>query len=266
MKTLKRFFKDLKKYFFYIRISAGSALKSEVADSYLNWIWLVLDPLCMMFVYSFVFGVIFEKKEQYFPLFIFVGLTQWNFFSTCVKKSVKMVKRNRSIVSKVYLPKVILLFTEMGVNSFKMLMSLLVVFVMMAVYGVAPSFKILYIIPMILIVYLFTFGVMCICMHFGVYISDLGNVIEILMKLLFYGTGIVFDIRTRMGKHYPELATLLSKGNPMAYTIISSRDAMLYNTSPEIKWIFIWLGISLVLDVLGIFLIYKNENSYVKAI
>ena len=266
MKTLKRFAKDLKKYFFYIRISAGSALKSEVADSYLNWIWLVLDPLCMMFVYAFVFGVIFEKKEQYFPLFIFVGLTQWNFFSTCVKKSVKIVKRNSSIVSKVYLPKVILLFTEMGVNSFKMLMSLLVVFVMMAVYGVTPSFKILYIIPMLLIVYLFTFGVMCICTHFGVYISDLGNVIDILMKLLFYGTGIVFDIRTRIGKHYPTMAALLAKGNPMAYTIISSRDAMLYNTSPDLKWIFIWLGISLVLDVLGIFLIYRNENSYVKAI
>jgi len=266
MKTLKRFAKDLKKYFFYIRISAGSALKSEVADSYLNWIWLVLDPLCMMFVYAFVFGVIFEKKEQYFPLFIFVGLTQWNFFSTCVKKSVKIVKRNSSIVSKVYLPKVILLFTEMGVNSFKMLMSLLVVFVMMVVYGVAPSFKILYIIPMLVIVYLFTFGVMCICAHFGVYISDLGNVIEILMKLLFYGTGIVFDIRTRVGKHYPVMATALSKGNPMAYTIISARDAMLYNTSPDIKWIFIWLGISLVLDVIGIMLIYKNENSYVKAI
>ena len=69
-----------------------------------------------------------------------------------------------------------------------------------------------------------------------------------------------------MGKTYPELATILSKGNPMAYAIISSRDAMLYNTAPEIKWIFIWIGISLVLDVIGIFLIYKNENSYVKAI
>jgi len=58
MKTmLQRFFADTKKYFQYSVFAAKSQLKSEVADSYLNWVWWVLDPFCFMLIYTFIFGL-----------------------------------------------------------------------------------------------------------------------------------------------------------------------------------------------------------------
>ena len=81
---LKRFYIDLKKYFPYSLVSAKSQLKAEVANSYLNWLWWILDPLCFMLIYTFIFGYVFKAKEPYFTVFIFIGLSMWDFFNSMI--------------------------------------------------------------------------------------------------------------------------------------------------------------------------------------
>ena len=95
---MKRFWKDLKSHYRYAIYSAKSELKSEVANSYLNWIWWVLEPFCFMLIYAFIFGVVFNASEQYFPVFIFLGITAWDFFNRCLTQSVKLLKNNKSIL------------------------------------------------------------------------------------------------------------------------------------------------------------------------
>ena len=246
--------------------AAKSELKTEVADSYLNWIWWILEPFCLMLVYTFIFGIIFEKSEAYYPLFIFIGLTMWNFFSANVKKSAAIVRRYKSVISRVYLPKVILLFVHMLTTGFKMCVSLVIVLVMMIFFRVPLSHHILYVIPGMIVFLLLTFGLMCIEMHYGVYIEDLTKVNDIVMRLLFYLTGIIFNIDQRIGKNYPALATILGKWNPMAYLISAVRNALIYNQSPDWTWMLIWLVISLLLCLGGVRLVYRNENNYVKGI
>ena len=97
---MKRFWRDLtshyryaiysEKYWKYTLYAAKSQLKTEVANSYLNWIWWVLEPFCFMLIYAFIFGVVFEAREQYFPAFIFIGITAWDFFNRCLTQSVKL--------------------------------------------------------------------------------------------------------------------------------------------------------------------------------
>ena len=48
----KRFRDDMKKYWKYAVYSSKAQLKSEIANSYLNWLWWILDPLCFMLMYS----------------------------------------------------------------------------------------------------------------------------------------------------------------------------------------------------------------------
>ena len=77
-----RFYNDVKRYYKYIIYSTKSNLKSEVANSYLNWLWWILDPLCFMLVYSFIVAIVFKTSEKFLPVFVLVGLTAWNFFNT----------------------------------------------------------------------------------------------------------------------------------------------------------------------------------------
>ena len=57
-----RFKDDLKKYWKYAIYSSKAQLKSEIANSYLNWLWWVLDPLCFMLIYVFMFGYVFKSN------------------------------------------------------------------------------------------------------------------------------------------------------------------------------------------------------------
>ena len=231
---LKRFQKDIKKYFGFSIVSAKAQLKSEVANSYLNWLWWVLDPICFMLIYTFIFGYVFKAKEPYFPVFIFIGLSMWDFFNRMINQSVRIVKTNKPIVSKVYLPKYILVLTKIWVNSFKMMISFGIVILMMIFYRVPLSF-----------------------------VEDLSNVVMIALRMLFYLTGIFYNVGTRIPAPYGEF---LLKYNPMAFFLECMRNALLYGKIPHRKLMLAWFLVSIVLTVLGIRKIYKNENSYVKVI
>ena len=74
MKNLKKFFEDLKKYSEYLSYSTKSLLESEFANSHLQKLWLILSPLSNILIYSFLFGIIFNGSEQYFLLFLMIGV------------------------------------------------------------------------------------------------------------------------------------------------------------------------------------------------
>ncbi len=259
---MSRFFKDIKKYSKYAVYSARSELKAEVAGSYLNWLWWILDPLCFMFIYTFIFGVVFNASEQYFPIFIFIGLTMWDFFNRTMTNSVKIVKNNKAIVSKVYLPKYILLIVKMLVNAFKMMISFVIVIGMMVFWRVVPDANVIYVIPILIDLFVFTFGCGTILLHFGVFVEDLSNVVSIALRLLFYLTGIFYRVSRRL----PVYGEIAEKYNPMAFFLASMRDVLLYHRTPSRKLLLLWLAVGLLISVIGVRTIYKNENSYVKVI
>ena len=259
---LKRAFLDLKKYFRYSVISAKSKLKAEVANSYLNWLWWILDPLCFMLIYTFIFGFVFDAKEQYFPVFIFIGLSMWEFVNKTLLGSVKTIKLNKAIISRVYFPKFILVLSKIWINGFKMMISFGVVILMMLVFRVPLSWNVLFFIPVIIILALFTFGCACFVMHYGVYVEDLSNVLNVVLRFVFYATGIFYNIETRI----PQIGGLLSKVNPVAFLITSMRQSLIYGETPDWKLLLVWFAVSVALVLLGVRKIYKEENSYVKAI
>ena len=261
---MKRFFKDIKKYFSYALYSAKAELKAEISSSYLNWIWWVLEPLSFMFIYMFIYSIVFQGEQDQLPLFIFIGLTCWNFFNKCVITSVKLVQNNTSIVSKVYLPKFILVLEKMLVNGFKMLVSFVLAFVMMPFFGVPFTWKIVFFIPFLLLLLLFTFGFCCWLMHLGVFVEDLSYIINIALRLVFYATGVFYPIESKLGAPWN---TILLKGNPIAFVIDGLRDAILYIDQPiDFMFFGIWLVATLLIIWGGIKIIYRYENSYVKVI
>ena len=90
---MKRFLRDLVKYRRYMLYSAKAQLKNEVAGSFLNWLWWILDPLLFMLVYTFVYSIVFGRSQDYLCAFIFLGYCSWEFFNRSVKQSVKLVKK-----------------------------------------------------------------------------------------------------------------------------------------------------------------------------
>ena len=260
---LERIYKDFKKYFHYSIISARSQLKSEVASSYLNWIWWILEPLSFMLIYTFIFGYVFNSREPFFPVFIFIGIAMWDFFNRTIMISIKIVKNNKGIVSKIYLPKYILVLTKIWVNGFKMLISFGIVLLMMTFYHVRLSWNILLFFPILSILGIITFGCSCFLLHFGVYVEDLANVMTIVLRFLFYLTGIFYNVDTKLPAPYGDF---IAQWNPIAFLLQSMRKILLYAQLPNIFLLLFWGAMGTFIALRAIQLIYKNENSYVKMI
>ena len=259
----KRFLYDLKKYLPYAIWSAKADLQAEVASSYLNWLWWLIEPVCMMFIYTFIFGFVFRAKEDYFPIFVFTGITMWGFFSRTINGSVGTVRHGKGIITKIYMPKYILLLSKMFVNAFKMMISFGVIVIMMLVYRVHVGIYILWAPVILAEFFLFTFGVGSIMMHYGVYVNDLGYITGIVLQMLMYLTGVFYSVSKRIPEPFGEI---LEKFNPVACIISSMRGVLMYETAPPLGLLAVWALLSVILAALGVFTIYSNENSYVKVI
>lgn len=263
---MRQFVFDVKRFYKYIIYSTKSELKSEIANSHLSWLWWILDPLLFMLVYSFISVIVFGKSEQYFPVFVFIGLSCWSFFEKTLKNSVKLVSKNSAIVSKVYIPKYLLIFVRMGVNGFKMGVSFILVFILMFLYKVPITVNLLWSIPTVITLMIVTFGFSGILLHFGVFVEDLSNVINVLLKLVFYLSGVFYSI-AKIEKKLPfPYKEILLKCNPIAFIINELRNVMIYSSESNCKILFLWLVIGIIISCIGIRIIYKYENSYVKVI
>ena len=260
---MSKFIFNIKKYLNYAVYSAKAELKSEVSDSYLNWLWWIVEPFCFMLIYTFIFGVVFKNNTPYFASFVFIGLTAWDFFNRMISGSVKLIINNRDLVTKVYVPKYILLLSKSFTYLFKMGISLVITFLLMLFQGVPFTWNMLFMIPIFVILYIISFGIGMILMHFGVTLNDLGNLTNILMKMLFYVSGVFYNINERLSGR---LAQILLKANPVAFCMNELRTVTIGNELPNFAFLGIWLVIGIGLCSLGVHLINSYENSYAKVI
>lgn len=256
-----RLVKDIRKYHEYLIYSTKAQLKSEVTNSYLDWFWWLLEPLCHMVIYSIIYGYVFKASEKYFTIFIFIGITFWGFFNKTINGSVRLLKENNGIIKKVYIPKPILLIERMMVNAFKMFIQIGVIVVMLVIQRVTVNTYVLYVIPSLIILFVFTFGIGCFLMHFGVYVDDLSYITSICLNMLVYFTGTFYSLENRLPS---PIGRLLTYCNPIAMVIATTRNGLLYGTRSPVFPITIWLLLSSILAYLGARLVYKNENSYAK--
>lgn len=260
---MKKFCSDIRKYGQYMIYAAKTDLRAEVANSYLNRLWWLLEPFFNMLVYVIVFGKVMGKSVENYATFIFAALLMWNFFSKTVNYSVKLVRNNKEIISKVYVPKFILLLSNMFLNFFKLLFSLIVLVVMLIIFKVQIGVNVLWIIPAYIVMTLLAFGLGMIFLHFGVYVDDLSYAVGILLNMLMFLSGIFYEVMTTL----PEpLNTLLMCLNPVAMFIDTMRNGLLNNTAANLPILGIWLILSIILCFIGVHIVYKNENGYVKVV
>lgn len=263
MHEVKKFFMQMKKYKNYMVFSAKADLNAEVANSYLNRLWWLLEPFFNMMVYVIVFGRVMGHSVQNYATFVFSALLMWNYFSKTVNYSVKLVRNNRDIISKVYVPKFVLLLSNMFLNFFKLLFSLIVLLGMLLIFRVNIGINILWVIPSYVLMILLSFGIGMIFLHYGVYIDDLAYAVGILLNMLMFLSGIFYNVMLTL----PDpLNVLMMTFNPVAVFIDVMRNALLNNSAVNMPLLGLWTLISILLCYIGIHTVYKNENSYVKII
>ena len=232
---MKVFALNLKKYFSYSMYSARCGIKSEVAGSSLQFVWLILEPFLMMMVYAFISIIVFSSKEPNFVVMVFIGQGTWSFTNKTVNEAINLVRKNKSIVSRVYIPKYMLVVTSILENLFNYSISMGLSLLVAIPFGVRLKWTLTFVPIIATVMCTVGFGVGCLLMHLGVYLKDTKKIMHIVMRLLFYMSGIFYSIPSRVPAPY---STFLLSVNPAAMLINETRNVFIYGKLPN----FVLLG------------------------
>lgn len=113
-------------------------LKVRYRQTLLGVAWVVLQPILMTAVFTICFSRLghFQSDGVPYPLFAYAGLLPWTFFANATSAGSASLLANSSILTKVYLPRLLIPIATVGVRLIDLLIAAVVMFGLMACYGV----------------------------------------------------------------------------------------------------------------------------------
>lgn len=233
--------------------------------SALGLLWTFINPLLMLGIYTFVFGVIFKAKWSQassdslaeFAVVLFCGLTTYNIFSEVVNRSSSLVVAVPNYVKKVVFPLEILVVTALGAALFHAAIAFcIVILANLLVNGVL--FWTIILVPLVLVpLCLMALGLGWFLSSLGVFLRDISNIVVLATQMLLFLTPIFYDIST-----LPKFLQGLIGINPMAWCVANMRNVMLWGVVPNPAEWLTWTLFGLLVAVLGYAWFMKTRKAF----
>jgi lipopolysaccharide transport system permease protein len=215
-------------------------IEGRYRGSFLGMIWSLANPLFMLAIYTFVFGLVLKSRWPTarsdslgeFALIVFAGLIPFNLFSDCITRAPALIVGVPNYVKKVVFPLEILPVSIMGSALFHMLISVGVLLVAeLILFGSVPWTVVL--LPVVVLPAIFLgLGLMWFLSSLGVYIRDIGQVVGLVVQALFFFTPIFYSLDI-----IPEPFKTVILYNPMASVVENFRRVLVLEGQPS------WLGL-----------------------
>jgi len=234
-------------------------LKVRYKQTFVGVAWAVFQPFLTMVVFSIFFGGLAKMPSDGvpYPIFVYVGLLFWQFFSTALSDTSMALISNQSIITKVYFPRLILPISSVMTKFVDFLIATLILIGLMFYYGYMPHISGLLILPLLLLItFMASVGLGLFLASINVKYRDVRYALPFFIQIMLFLTPVIYPASIA-GKYSFLLAI-----NPMMGVIQSARAALL-GTAP-INWMLINISLvgTLVLMILGIYIFKKTERYF----
>src|SRR6202795_3424264 len=132
-------------------------VKIRYAQTVVGVIWVVLQPLMTMGVFTIFFGRLAKLPSQGlpYPVFYFAALVPWAYFATALTGCTSIVVSNQHVITKVYFPRLVLPLAAVCSGLVDFAIGFLVMIALTLGYGFRPSWAAL-LLPLLILLALFT--------------------------------------------------------------------------------------------------------------
>ena len=254
---------DLQELFYYKDLLIFM-VKREITVIYkqtvLGFLWAIIRPLFSMVIFSFIFGGLAKIPSDGipYPLFSYVALVPWTYFSTAMTRSTQSLVANAGIISKVYFPRLIIPITPVISGMIDFIISFSVIGVLMAYYSIMPTINIIFLPILILMMVLTSAGIGMWLSALAIQYRDINFIVQFLAQLLMYAAPVVWPVSLLDNKF--DFPIRLYYGlYPMAGVIEGFRAALL--KSSDMPWDLIGMGsISTMIIFISGALYFKSKE------
>lgn len=232
--------------------------------THLGFLWVIIEPLFMLTVYTIVFRVIFSRhwlseneSTIEFSTILFSGLLIFNFFRETVNIAPRLVLRNTNYVKKVVFPLEILPVVSVLSGFYHLCVSFIILTVMLVFVNGNLHIETLYI-PLIIFPYvLMLFGVSLFLASAGVFFRDIANIIGMVVMATLFLSAIFYPIES-----VPEKYRVWFYLNPVAFTVEQFRGVMIWGRAPQWQWMTFYYPLSMIVSWLGFTWFQKTRNGF----
>lgn len=251
---------DMPRFSHYIDeivVLAQKDFKIRYRNSVLGFLWSLLNPLAYMLILTLVFKFLLRTTIPNFAAWILTGVLVWRFFALGTSGGLNSILGNAPLVSKVYLPRQILVLSNNLANFLGSSLEFLTLFPLLIFLGINMTVYIL-LLPIILFVeFLLIFGLSLGLSSLFLKYRDFYQIWDIALQLGFWLSPIVYDASL-----IPPRYSFVYSLNPVTRLIEFTRGIFLENTMPTAKDVFVLLAAVAIIGITGYLIFRRFEKRF----
>jgi lipopolysaccharide transport system permease protein len=255
---------DLRELWVYrdlIWFNTWRGIRARYAQSALGVGWAVGQPLISMLVFTLIFSRVARVPmpgSVPYPLFAFCGIVAWSYFSGALLGASGSLISNAGMLTKIYLPRLILPLSEVLARSVDLAFNLLFLGLLLVVYGYVPRLEALVVVPvMTAVMALAALGAGLWLSAMAVQYRDVAYGLAFVVQIAFYLTPVIYDSSLIPARLLPLFGL-----NPMVGVIAAYRATLL--GTPPLNGMLVAesIVVTAVLLVTGAFYFQRSERLF----
>ncbi len=206
-------------------------VRARYKSATLGVIWAVLNPLLLLVVFTVFFDRVVEVDTGGvpYPVFAYLGLIPWTFFSQSVAFGGPLLVVERDLIARVAFPRETLSLSALGVAGFHAAMSLPALGIVFLITGTGPCLTSYWVPVLFLIQLAWTAGVVLAVSSTLVYWQDLRQTLPSLLQIALFATPVAYGLDAVP----PDLLEAYTVLNPLVGIIDGYRRAVLEGEAPQ---------------------------------
>ena len=235
-------------------------VKVRYKQTALGVIWVILQPLLMMLIFTLFFGKLAGIRSDDgvpYALFAYAGLLPWTFFAAAVTLSGNSLVGSANLITKVYFPRLIVPVAAVGAVLLDLAISFGVLAALMAFWGIGAGWGLLVLPALVVLLTALALGAGTLLAALNVRYRDVRIALPFMLQIWFFASPIIYPVSI-----VPERWRWLMALNPMT-GIAEGFRAALYGRK-EFDWASLAASaaIALVLLACAAFTFKRMEKEF----
>lgn len=171
-----------------------SDFKVKYNASILGYFWTLAKPLLLFGILFVVFSKFLKigSNVPFYSIQLLIGIIVWSYFSECTITSMRSLVDKGGLLRKIYFPREIIILASSLTTFLTMLLNLAVIPVFMIIKHVPFRWELIFTVPLLFELFLFTTGLSLLLAALYVRFRDVGHIWEVGLQGLFYATPIIY--------------------------------------------------------------------------